>query len=302
MELSIVLVIISVIIGSALSVGTTRSNIARIEQTEAKLNRIEDALGAYLVLNGRLPCPARGNMQTTDSTFGVEWRNGSNDDCHGDMEPSGATEIFVGVVPVITLNLPDEFMFDGWGRRITYIVDDNFAKLAADFAATNQGRIIVEDLASPTPNERTDSAIMVLISHGDDGEGAWLKGATTASNARFNPSGAALTGGQLKNAHDPGDFDSIDATFAQGSRSSGFDDIVRYKLKWQVVRMAGGIIDSDICELASRTLQSIDYNASPKLGPVGCLDESNPGTYNNECTVRQTQLAQQVSNLCFREF
>ena len=128
-ELSIVLSIIAVIAGGALSVGSARTKAAKYEQTAKKMEIIQKAVASYLAIRGRIPCPAVGSTAPTASTFGFESDTLADpDDCTG-VSQSGTA--WIGVVPVRTLLLPDEFMFDGWGRRITYAVDNRFVSKCA---------------------------------------------------------------------------------------------------------------------------------------------------------------------------
>ncbi|MBN8530510.1 MAG: hypothetical protein J0L97_01420, partial [Alphaproteobacteria bacterium] len=322
--LSIVLVIIALIAGAAITAGTTRLKTAKLNQTNLKLDKIEEALGAYLILNGRLPCPADGTLALTaapsapnatfpngNGGFGREWRNAGNTDCNAGLAPTGGGgNIFVGVVPAISLNLPDEFVFDGWGRRITYAVHRDYARDRATFLAppTAPPLITVTDTAV-VPNIRTNQAVIVMVSHGEDGEGAWAQG---GGAVRFSPSGA-IAAPQLENAHTVNNFNSFNTTFVQGSPQAApvFDDILRYKLKWQMIRLAGGIVDVNMCDLARRTMQALNEGIAPKQGPVGCLRPAandctgagcavnNPLMPNTECIIRQQQLAAQIIALCF---
>lgn len=292
-ELAVVLIIIAVIAGSALTIGVNRNEAAKQRETFAKMERIEEALKAFLILNGRLPCPADPNLGMSNPNLGQELRDaGPPSECAASLQPSGSAVITVGTVPFATLGLPEEFMLDGWARRFTYVVDDNFAMNRNTFSAIAGGIIQVDDLAG---NERTPAcgadpckAIMILMSHGLDGSGAWLRSGTRLPDA--------MDATESENAHDPSAFD-FDEVFIQGSRTAAFDDILNYKLKDQLVREAGGVINTESCELAARTLQEINYNVEPQEGPVGC-DENSDNVYDQECIMRQTELAQKIEELC----
>lgn len=80
--------------------------------TEQRLDRIEQALKAYGVIQARLPCPARGNAVSTDADLGLANPNNANPTC---TSPDG-------VVPWRTLGIPQSEAMDGWGRFISYRV------------------------------------------------------------------------------------------------------------------------------------------------------------------------------------
>lgn len=295
LELTIVLVIIAIIAGSALSVGTSRNEGAKLRETQAKLQRVEDAMIAFYILNGRLPCPAVASLAMDSPGFGQESREyGTCAEVFPSpggtpMAPAAAAGLRVGTVPTHALNIPSEFAQDGWGRKFTYAVDVHFAANAPTFAATASGGITIQD-NQYTPNVRSEEAIFVLISHGPNGNGGWLAG----SGRDETPSHP----GEFENAHDTANFDSINAIFTQAGRSATFDDIVIYRLKDQLVRSGGGIISTENCELAERTLRALtDIANDPLDGPVGC-DENGDGIYNQDCVMRQTLFARAIHSAC----
>lgn len=241
-ELSIVLVIVSIIAYSVSAVVAVQAEKGKIDATKAKLDRIESALALYQNTNGGLPCPARGNVLlgatgAGDLTFGTEVTpHGANagnvcDDAGNIIENdisggANTSSIYRGVVPVRTLNLPDDYMFDGWGRRITYVVDSSCVKLnpvgtwawsdtdsmtnlcadgtpdssgatttapATDIVVCNTSTTGCQDTGNTSI--RTTDAAYVLISHGKNGVGAWPKN-VTGSRVGYN----TVTGAESENA------------------------------------------------------------------------------------------------------
>ncbi len=90
---------------------------------------------------------------------------------------SGVSLTFVdeveGMVPTKTLRLPDDYAFDGYGRRIMYAVDARFTATNAftSIPASNIGtRMTVLDQSD---NPKTTTAAYVLVSFGPDGFGAY---------------------------------------------------------------------------------------------------------------------------------
>ena len=57
-ELSIVLLIISILASSALSISTNSIINNKIKVTNDRINQLYKAIGNFLVINGRIPCPA----------------------------------------------------------------------------------------------------------------------------------------------------------------------------------------------------------------------------------------------------
>jgi prepilin-type N-terminal cleavage/methylation domain-containing protein len=238
LELSVVLAVISLIVGSALAIGATRIQAAKIQDTETKMKAIVDMLDSFVQTYGYVPCPADPQALTTDSTFGDGSLDpATNNTCRTDRHllPSGLTRI--GVVPTATLGLAPSVMMDGWNRRITYAVDTRF--IFAGTPGTPGGYV------EPTPNATTDDflvilsasprvvpqqtttvtnkAVFVLISYGADGHGAWrAKGGATTIAADPVPTDV----NQLQNTNN-------DNVFVQRFRTETFDDVVYYRMQWQ---------------------------------------------------------------------
>jgi len=198
-ELSIALVIVGFMIAGTLTVVKMQTDAANVSQTNAKLDKIERAIQLYYETSGFLPCPAEPTLTSTSANFGLG-RNGetatSNPSvlnstgatCTGAVNISGA---YLGAVPTRTLSLPDDFMFDAWGNRFTYVVtikaidDDNWLTLGLESETSSThiapitsafgcidgglsnvaianvpanhnacGALVLKDNATPTPNNR----------------------------------------------------------------------------------------------------------------------------------------------------
>ena len=294
-ELSVVLAVIGLTISGALVIATKKTISDKIEETNYKMDRIERAMDAYLTQNGRLPCVAEGGAAKTHEDFGwedgVPTVNGANGECVKDVSASNfeSGSVHYGGVPTKDLKIPDEFMFDGWGRRFSYAVDARFANSEATNAlcdGVNDGGaetefnvcfkyadgdpatpiITVEDAAG---QNRTTTAVYVLISHGQNGFGAWP-----------NFGGAELTAptdaDELENAgNDEGAFDT---TFVQKDETTTFDDIVRYRTKWQIMEDSMLLTDFDLCSSALDVVDDIGSGVNALVdacdGLVGDLQAS----------------------------
>jgi len=281
-ELSIVLLLISIAMGSLLSIAINKTETDRNKDTIAKMEAIEKAIAFYLAENGGIPCPADSSQAPNNAAFGVATRNGVNAyNCNG-TSPTwyfnvGFPNLALGSVPTKTLQLPDDYAFDAWGRRFTYSMIEqcntsNIQYLVAylpsavtnpSYNAANNfslaGTCGTAGTAGFTINSAAGStivsnAVYVLLSHGKNGHGA------------YPHQGAALGTGRVVSATTPGTFEINNALYtAAGANQTGagvyyqqtenlstlssnvnyFDDILHYKTKYQLIKDAK-VLNSNI--------------------------------------------------------
>lgn len=277
-ELTMVMAVLGVLLGSGLAIGTAVTSTTRLDETTQKMQAIERAIYAFKQVKGRLPCPANITLAVTDQQFGREqpdtvtaangcasvanqmfYANNSNVKTSGSM------------VPIRTLGLPDDYAYDGWGRRIFYAVNVDATRtdttpFTTIFPTTNMDGGINVDNAGGSRTAGTfrvctiqplctattgNGAIYLLLSFGPNGHGAWPKaGGTTRLSAVPDPGdpGRPITNAdELANCHCTGaptvSATAYDNTFVQGdSRTTNlsnaatttFDDIVRYTTPWRL--------------------------------------------------------------------
>ena len=246
LELAVVLVIIAVVAGSGITLGLQQVENAKRIQTNNKIAFIQEALMAYRTQNDRIPCPTDGAVLPTDADYGIEGANPGS--CIGGIPSAnfsnltGNVYMSSGAVPFKTLNLPEEFMYDGWGNKLTYTVNNSFTA-AKSFSATplseDCGGLSVRE---PTgTNNRTTGAVYVLVSHGKNGHGAY-----TRNGIRQNTGATSL---QSTNVDELQNCDCSTAVASTGlngiyvqkpptedatNPNNSFDDIVSYKSRWQM--------------------------------------------------------------------
>lgn len=270
-ELAIVIVVISLVIGMGLVASTGAIESAKRIQTENKMDAIEKALLAFRNQNNRLPCPGDPTLTASSTSYGLEiYLNYSTDTPHYDCDtkntnkPGGYTSATTppyditesgdtdsltveGGVPTKTLNLPDEYMFDGWGRRFVYAVDNKAGTTNAFNIippSANDCSINVKDASG---SNRTTGAIYALLSYGPNGHGGFVNGSDRATGPSINVD-------ELTNCHCNRNAIYVaptSATFIQkepvediSDHQNIFDDIVRYKERWQLKNEADLIADS----------------------------------------------------------
>lgn len=129
-ELSIVLIIMSLIGGIFLPMMFSVMDGQRAVTTRAKLAAIDAALVSFVAVNRRLPCPADGRL-------------------NAGTETSPCTNLY-GVVPWVALGLSAQDIEDGWGNRITYRVDTKLtAPDAMNMSACDPAGRNIPQLAAP---------------------------------------------------------------------------------------------------------------------------------------------------------
>lgn len=109
-EMAIVLIILTLVIGSALAPLNAQIEQRRRTETEKTLEEIKEALIGFAIANDRLPCPASA------SSNGVEAPAGGG----------SCANAYNGFVPAVTLGLNNTdaqgYALDAWSNRIRYAV------------------------------------------------------------------------------------------------------------------------------------------------------------------------------------
>lgn len=256
-ELSIVIVIVSILVTGALSTSVTAINNAKIKVTEDRISQIYNALGVFLLKNGRLPCPASVLLTKsgTDTSYGAE--KGTAGTCAGSStgtySSTTSTNLVYGAVPFQTLGLPIEMGEDGFESKIAYIVDKRFTSSSTFGTTTATGIITVLEKPAATSQTSTSDAIFVLVGYGANESGAY-----PANSASQNTPLSTDTSEQSNDAVVV--VSTTTATFtdsfvASSGNSDVFDDVVFYKTRDQMLQ---------------------DFNA---FSLVPCTSASSTGTY-----------------------
>jgi prepilin-type N-terminal cleavage/methylation domain-containing protein len=201
-EMAIVLVILTILVGGLLMPLTRRIEIQQIENTKKTLDEARDALYGYAMSHHAagglpyLPCPDSDND-------GQENRSGS------------ACATLVGTLPWKTLGLMG---MDALGNRITYAVTGVFANNANGFSPGTTGGNNICSSAHCSPGTMVSvNAPVVLLSHGKNGFGA-----LNVNNITLQ---APVSADELEN--DDEDTDFVSHTIG-GEGATEFDDIVTW--------------------------------------------------------------------------
>jgi len=225
-ELSIVLVIISILIAGAMSVSVENLKTNQATVTREKMATIYKMIGHHIRLNNRLPCPASlTKIKSVDSDYGAA------------VDCSTATGLLSGMVPTASLGLSSDFAEDAFGSKILYFVDKKFTvgatlTSAPDFSTDNFSTTARDQLStSPvftlwTINERpttgsvqevTKYAVFGLVSFGQNKLGSY--------NANSDSKNSATISDNDENTN----ANPTTAFVLSSPTSNSFDDIVFYK-------------------------------------------------------------------------
>lgn len=237
MEMTVVLMVLSIVTAGGAHIYHKRDYSAKVRETEAKLDAIEKALTDFYYTHHRIPCPAQADLTEGNDNFAYE---GQLPGVCTDGPPAAisleADTTVMGTVPTRSLELPYDYLYDAWERRITYAVDVRATAMNAfiEYGASNThiGAIEVQDANG---NPRSDKAVYVLLSHGENGHGAYLRNGGTLNAESTNTQ-------EQENAN-------VDAAFAAARDSvfvmrgeyrnpvdfdDRFDDILRYRERWKM--------------------------------------------------------------------
>ena len=255
-QISIILMVAAIILASLLPGGGGDYN-QRVSDNIAKLDKIEVAMNAFMSANGRRPCPADGQYDINSTNFG--WEAGSSvipppvtyagGDCRtgspaplivAPLGPDTVTGYVVGgTIPTKSLGLPDDYAFDAWGRRFTYLVDTRATDARTTSATTCYntkraniaGAILIKstDAVDCTVAANTISdcfpSMYAFISYGLYGHGAWpAQGGASRINRGVTDADA------LVNAGVDASFNSVFTNkVIKKDRTPTFDDLVYYR-------------------------------------------------------------------------
>lgn len=240
-EMAVVITILSLAAAGGLAVASKSIRSQKREETLAKMDRIMEAIEAYVNNYGHLPCPSAldDGLGTEHSGFGIGANSGNCSEIL-DNATTGyrtASNVIKGFVPVYSLNLSPDHIFDAWDRRFTYVVDEDLTASANFMTETGDIQVLDNSAIQLTG---TDGAAMVLISHGERGHGAYRLKGTTPSQI---DDGLATPNYEDDNGdvNNPAAFDDIfrDVPFRNidggtDETDEPFDDFLMYRTQWQL--------------------------------------------------------------------
>jgi prepilin-type N-terminal cleavage/methylation domain-containing protein len=244
LELSIGLVIMSVLATGALTVGGVVVEQQQFNGTKDRVAEAKKALMEYFAVNGRLPCAARFSAAPNTANYGVEV------DCTAVVADTTRVggNLRIGALPVRTLGLRDSAMGDEYGNRILYAVSEDFTN--AGTVAAGTGRITMRDgggnaIATAGTN---NAGAFVVFSTGPDGKGGY--------RLQTGAARGGCTGG-LDTENCNGDAVFRDAKFNNATGAAAFYD--------------------DMLAWAPKYLMTVSASSTAAAGTSGQVQYSNGG-------------------------
>ncbi len=286
-ELSIVIVVISILLSGALSIVTTTSNKAKVKTTNNNIDEIYKALKVYLLANKALPCPASITaVKSTNTNYGKISGTQVNCSESGVYGSTTNSNIVYGMVPVKDLGLSSDVAEDGFGSKFAYVVDKRFTiSGSSGFGANsnNSGLIKVEEITSTgIVQNNTMEAIFLIISYGANKSGAFNANSSSQNSASTDAyeivNGIVPTGATTATM---GDNSAPYRIYSQVERSDVFDDVILYKTRNMLVIEANAF---DLIKCPSGKTESlygstITWSKEGKYGEVVVASTECPPGY-----------------------
>ncbi|MGB6687962.1 MAG: prepilin-type N-terminal cleavage/methylation domain-containing protein [Terracidiphilus sp.] len=271
LELAIVLTLTAVVIGGGLVIFTASLQASQYNSTVKKMDDIEKAILNFAIVNNRIPCPSDLTQKPSSSTYGYEAGSVTGGtgtgECYTGMTPAANLKATSGTeeggVPTRALRLSDDYMYNGWGRRLRYAVDPTYTATSAlpvaQCATADSKSITVDDASGAA---RSTAAAYVLMSHGANGHGAYTSNGVVFNNGSKSVNELAnchcTSAGVFTGTYTPTYYQKTPAYDSGESNVAGyfFDDIVSFKEPWQ--------------------MQALNYSlASGECGNLYVVDSSN---------------------------
>lgn len=229
-ELSIVIIILSLIIAPLFAMLQAQKKEQEVVQEETVNERVVAALALFLRQNSRYPCPANRDLGPGDANFGGE-------QCTAGVGTGVVMNggVLIGALPVKALNLPFQSAANSHGWKYIYAITDDLTDTTT-FDGVGNIEIVDKDnnpfVAQPVP--------FVIANPGKDGKGA--------NNLYGGASGIGClsTARDAENCDDDRRFREADfATKSSLDDPEFYDDTISYTLAREestfwVVRESGG--------------------------------------------------------------
>jgi type II secretory pathway pseudopilin PulG len=236
-ELSVILTIIAIIISSLLTIILAEEELERTTRTYEKMEITYDKIKLFIAQQGRLPCPSDPALLTDDTEYGAE---NCEDIFMCDDNNCNSVIIYQGSIPVETLGLEDDFIYDEFGYKFSYIVairDTIYGNNIFSSWGINNNNNEIE--LTNINNGFAKPSSLLIISHGENGNGAFYKNKIQILETENEE--------EISNSsHDGVVTIKPDNDFYYGAKTENFDDIVFFKSKEELIDLVKNPIEITI--------------------------------------------------------
>lgn len=236
LEMMLVLLILSLILTFGVAARISMLMDKNKDNTLATMKTIQQQLIRYRdnpnsPFYGSLPCPALETDTVSSSTYG--WA----------QAPCNSGGMVKGAVPTETLGLPNEDMYDAYGRRFHYYVWS--PATASCFFKNNPipyaggGITIYDGNGTALANQITALALYAIVSPGRQGHGGYLQSGAMYTSGSTNAGVQANCWCTGSGAAQPSVY-LVDASLTPSNNgvNNGFDNLVVYAEREQILSAA----------------------------------------------------------------
>ena len=326
-EMAIVMMIFGIAVMAGLKLYDNYVTQNKVVTTGASISLTSRAVSDFRARFGRYPCPAsltavrgasdygregdcnpdgkaRDNVTPGDEApadnasagtfadgFFVE-QSARMVDTDNDDVPDTRPLVVRGSVPFRDLNLPEDYAYDGNGYRLDYAVTQRLA-VQDTFNPQHGGISIVDTQATPQSLlEVADSGLFVILSHGDDGAGAFSRQGVLVQ--------ACPVGGDIEK--DNCDYSSSEARYVHITRqtpnnATHFDDQMAYYSGTEDSLWA--VSETDPADIILRQDGRVGVNIKITSGVLPEDSLAVNGVIRATSDYRAQQICDQNGNDCF---
>jgi len=149
-ELAVVFAIVALLIGGAMMTLSAQIEQRNYDETQHRLNAAADALIAFAIVNGKLPCPARYTNAASNSAGQESYCVAATGTCAGGetltvQTHGNCSNFYDGYVPAksvgVTPTDSSGFAIDAWGNRLRFAIARDFYSSSCTTAPPANTRI-----------------------------------------------------------------------------------------------------------------------------------------------------------------
>jgi type II secretory pathway pseudopilin PulG len=232
-ELSVILLIISTAMVSYLTWmnQSKQNNAFKAITTREKISVINKAIQNFVLIHGRLPCPAKPSLNL-GSFYTVGATTIAYDNERIDFASGLVCDYHAGSVPTRSIGISPDYMLDGWNMRFNYIASPDLCGITGcspNTYNTNSGELVVKDQDN---NLLTDKAAYVLFSVGSARRGGYVR------DGNRMPLSSNID--ELENTDFSDSMNPANLFYKQQPLTNDFTHILSYKTKEQLKSSQAG--------------------------------------------------------------